>query len=89
LLNLPDAMKTTMHLTILTPDKELFNSEVVLVQFPGTEGSFEVLHNHARMIATLTAGAVRAVDEKEATHHIDIKGGVVEVRDNNILVLAG
>jgi F-type H+-transporting ATPase subunit epsilon len=88
LQNLPDVMKTTMHLTILTPDKELFNSEVVLVQFPGTEGSFEVLHNHARMIATLTAGSVRVVDHVQATHHVEIKGGVVEVRDNNILVLA-
>jgi F-type H+-transporting ATPase subunit epsilon len=82
-------MKTTMHLTILTPDKELFNNEVVLIQFPGTEGSFEVLHNHARMIATLTTGVVRVVDDKQTTHRIEIKGGVVEVRDNNILVLAG
>lgn len=81
-------MNTNLHLTILTPDRELYNSQVVLIQFPGTEGSFEVLPNHARMIATLAAGKVRVVDDKQNTHHIEIKGGVVEVRDNNILVLA-
>jgi F0F1-type ATP synthase epsilon subunit len=27
-----------MHLTIITPDKELYKGEAILVQFPGSQG---------------------------------------------------
>ncbi len=80
--------QTYMQLTIISPDRELFRGEAILIQFPGTEGSFEVLPDHARMIATLAAGSVRIVSEGHLTTIVEIKGGVVEVRDNVILVLA-
>jgi F-type H+-transporting ATPase subunit epsilon len=77
-----------MHLTIISPEKELFNGEATLVQFPGSEGSFEVLPGHAKMIVTLASGEIRIVVNQQQTVNVAVNGGVVEVRDDNILVLA-
>ncbi|WP_409025400.1 hypothetical protein, partial [Escherichia coli] len=35
-----------MYLEIITPDKKVFAGEVEAAQFPGTNGSFEVLNLH-------------------------------------------
>ncbi len=76
-----------MKLEILTPDKKVFEGEVRSVTVPGTMGSFEVLKDHAPVISTLEDGKVIIrTDKDEET--IFIKGGVIEVLDNNIMVLA-
>ncbi len=77
-----------MRLEIVTPDTTIYEGEVSLVQFPGLDGSFEVLNNHAPMIAALKKGKVKVIDSKKATLFFEIKGGVVEVLKNNIQVLA-
>ncbi len=76
-----------MKLEILTPDKKVFEGEVRSVTVPGTMGSFEVLKDHAPVISTLEDGKVIIrTDKDEET--IFIKGGVIEVLDNTIMVLA-
>lgn len=76
-----------MKLEILTPDKKFYEGEVRSVTVPGTMGSFEVLKGHAPIISTLEDGKVIIrSDKNEET--IFIKGGVVEVLNNNIIVLA-
>ena len=77
-----------MKIEILSPEKMLFNGEISMARFPGTEGSFQILNNHAPMIATITEGYInfRTVDGKEDSVHV--KGGIVEVQKNKILVLA-
>jgi F-type H+-transporting ATPase subunit epsilon len=77
-----------MIIEIITPDTALFEGEVQLAQFPGLDGSFEVLPNHAPMISALKAGSIKVVDGKKETLFFDVKGGVVEVLKNKILVLA-
>lgn len=77
-----------MTLEIITPDKQLFSGEADLVQLPGTSGLFEVLRNHAPMIAALQKGKVKVVDSQSQTLFFEIKGGVVEVLNNKVLVLA-
>lgn len=77
-----------MTIEIVTPDSVIFSGEATLVQFPGLSGSFEVLHNHAPMIAALKKGKIKIVDNTNATQFFEVKGGVVEVLNNKILVLA-
>ncbi|MBA3664030.1 MAG: ATP synthase F1 subunit epsilon [Bacteroidetes bacterium] len=77
-----------MKLEIITPDKKLFEGSVKSAVFPGSEGSFGVLNNHAAMIATLKAGKVELVEENNNKLEFVIKGGVVEVLKNNVIVLA-
>ena len=76
-----------MHLEIITPDKTLFNGEVDSATFPGSKGAFQVLKNHAALISSLDSGKVTIKTYKEV-REILINGGIVEVLNNNIIVLA-
>lgn len=77
-----------MTLEILTPDISLWKGEATLVQLPGTDGSFEILNNHAPLIAVLKKGKVRIVTPDKNTQFIEIEGGIIEVLNNNIIILA-
>jgi len=72
-----------MNLEIITPDRKVFSGEVEIVTLPGSAGSFQVLKDHAAIVSTLGKGTLMA-DKQEFT----IDGGVVEVLNNKILVLA-
>jgi len=76
-----------MYLEIITPDKKVFSGEVTSVTVPGSKGSFQILDNHAPIISTLENGKVK-VAEKSGTQTYNIKGGVVEVLKNKVIVLA-
>lgn len=77
-----------MKLEIITPDKTLFQGEAQLVQLPGLDGSFEILNNHAPMISALKKGYIKIVINADDEDYYEIKGGVVEVLQNKVLVLA-
>ena len=77
-----------MKLEIITPDKKLFNGEVKSAIFPGTEGSFGIMNNHAPMIATLRAGKVELIEDNNNKVEFEVKGGVVEVMKSGVIVLA-
>lgn len=77
-----------MLLEIIAPDKELYSGEVDLVQVPGSKGSFEILRNHAPIISTLDKGSIKIVDQKGGVSFFDVGGGVIEAKNNKIIVLA-
>mgnify|MGYP000582289803 FL=1 len=77
-----------MLLEIITPDKKIYSGEVKSVKLPGSAGSFGVLKNHAPLISSLKKGNVKVVDEQKQSLSFPIKGGVVEVLKNKIIVLA-
>lgn len=77
-----------MKIEIVTPDSTIYEGEISLAQFPGLDGSFEVLNNHAPMIAALKKGKIKVIEAKKNTLFFDVNGGVVEVLKNNIQVLA-
>lgn len=70
---------------ILTPEwsREI---DVEAIFLPGTLGEFEVLVNHAPIISTLTAGAVkwRFADGRE--DRLEIRGGVARLFKNVIQI---
>ena len=77
-----------MYLEIVTPDKKIFEGEVVAASFPGTDGSFQVLNNHAPLVSTLAKGLIVYRDKDDIEDEITIDGGVVEVLHNRVIVLA-
>jgi len=79
-----------MKVEIITPDSVIFVSEnVQLIQLPGIDGSFEVLNNHAPLISVLDKGKIKLVNKGEKEElFFDIKGGVIEILNNRIIVLA-
>ncbi|MDQ1087923.1 MULTISPECIES: ATP synthase F1 subunit epsilon [unclassified Siphonobacter] len=76
-----------MFIEIITPDKKVFAGEAVSASFPGTQGSFQILNNHAPLVSTIGKGPV-VVETKDGQKTYTVDGGVVEVLNNKILVLA-
>ncbi len=76
-----------MHLEIITPEKKIFEGEVTIATFPGADGSFQILNNHAPLVSLLKDGVVE-YKSKEASNKIKITGGVVEVLKNKVILLA-
>ncbi len=76
-----------MYLEIITPEKTVFTGEIRLVQVPGTKGSFEILHNHAPIISSLQEGTVRYITNEGQEKSVNIKGGVIEAKNNHITIL--
>jgi F-type H+-transporting ATPase subunit epsilon len=76
-----------MNVEILSPEKKVYSGEADAVSFPGKTGAFQVLNNHAPMIAALKKGKIKLVSGKE-TRYFTINGGFVEVLKNNVSVLA-
>jgi len=77
-----------MILEIITPENKLFEGQVTSVKFPGTDGEFGVLNNHAPIISTLTKGKIIVTDENDEVSDFEINGGVIEMQNNKIIVLA-
>ncbi len=77
-----------MKLEIITPEKRLFDGQVKLVKVPGAAGSFEILKNHAPIISTLSEGTIKVITETDQQELIDVVSGIVEVKADNISILA-
>ena len=77
-----------MNVEIISPDKTIFTGEVYLVQLPGKDGSFEIMNNHAPLISILKEGKVKVLDNDKNPQFFEIKGGVIEVLKDKVLILA-
>ena len=77
-----------MHLEIITPEKKIYSGEVNLVNLPGSDGSFGILENHAPIISTLKKGIIKITELNQTEKTFEVKGGVIEMSKNNIIVLA-
>ena len=80
-----------MFIEIVTPDKKVFEGEATSAIFPGTDGSFQILNNHAALVSTLGKGNiifVKTINNKSEEVQMEVDGGVVEVLNNKVTVLA-
>ncbi len=76
-----------MKLVVLTPEKEFFSGEVVSLTVPGVSGDFEVLNNHAPLVAELTKGNVKIVHQSGESVNFEISKGFLEVINNDLALL--
>ena len=81
-------MAATFRLSILTPEKSVFEGDVEYVEVPGSDGYLGVLAHHAALVTSMVNGTLilrRAggVVEKHA-----VTGGFFEVSNNRATVLA-
>lgn len=92
-----------MKLNVITPTAKIFEGEVISVSLPGQDGIFQVLNNHTAIISSLTIGEViielvektndatynEMIQIKDQNHIIiSIKGGVAELINNELIILA-
>jgi F-type H+-transporting ATPase subunit epsilon len=61
-----------MYLEVITPEEVLFKGEVSSIQLPGRDGLFQILKDHAPIIATLGEGTVkiRVADDTQTLDHM-------------------
>jgi F-type H+-transporting ATPase subunit epsilon len=76
-----------MYIDIITADQTLFSGEADAVTLPGSKGQFQVLNNHAALISSLDKGKV-ILKTKEGKQSFEVNGGIVEILNNKIVVLA-
>lgn len=74
-----------MTLRIISAEQIEFEGTVEQVTLPGVMGQFQVLKNHAAIIAVLKAGKMSYV-AAGSTVERDIHGGVADVKDNVVSV---
>ncbi|ADX67591.1 MULTISPECIES: F0F1 ATP synthase subunit epsilon [Weeksella] len=96
-----------MRLQIVTPEYVVFDAEVDVVTVPGKDGEFQIMKDHAPIVATLGEGTIKIKVHSDTfkdfdnasgkvynspadqhTYLFDIKGGILEMNNNFISVLA-
>lgn len=75
-----------MTLKIISAEQIEFEGAVTQVTLPGVMGKFQVLNNHAALIAALTAGPVAYVTATGEQQQRHIDGGVADIKDNVVSV---
>ncbi len=80
-------MAGDIKLEIITPEKAVLKDQVDAITVPGSIGSFQILKNHAPIISNFEIGVI-TVKKNGDISHFTTSGGTLEVKDNNVLVLA-
>ena len=81
-------MAATFYVDIVSPVGSVFTGEVQRLRAPGIQGSFEILHNHAPMIASIELGPLYLTLPSGERLAFATTGGFVEVLNNTVTVLA-
>ena len=74
-------------LKLIAPDGVKYSSEADAALLPTAEGEIEILPNHMPLVALLKAGEITIKNDTQE-HHLATEGGVVEVANNVVKVLA-
>lgn len=79
-------MVKELHLSIVSPEKSIFDGQARIVTLPGTVGSFSVLPGHAPIVSSLKEGAISYTTTDGEVHTLDIQGGFMEMSDGEASV---
>ncbi|MCU0847209.1 MAG: ATP synthase F1 subunit epsilon [Spirochaetes bacterium] len=80
-------MSRKISCSILTPERSLFEGDVDFVIVQAHNGEMGFLINHAPLISELGVGEIR-LREGKSTEYLVVEGGVVEIKDNRLIILA-
>jgi F-type H+-transporting ATPase subunit epsilon len=75
-------------LSVVTPEKTVFEMDVRSIVAPGSEGYLGVLSNHAPLITALKPGILSVVEESGNELLYTLSGGFLEVSGNIATILA-
>jgi F-type H+-transporting ATPase subunit epsilon len=74
-------------LEIVAPEKVVYRNQATSLTAPGVDGMFQVLYNHAPLLAQLGVGRLTVKTREGKDTDFAVSGGFVEVRDNHVVVL--
>ena len=76
-----------MNLIVMTPEREIYQGKITSIKVPGINGQFEILNNHAPIVAALGQGEVRILDNSGEKKVFKIRKGFIEVLKNDVSLL--
>jgi F-type H+-transporting ATPase subunit epsilon len=77
-----------MHFKIATPEKVIYENDILQVTIPTQNGQITVLPHHVPLISVLAAGEL-IIKNKNGEQVIAVAGGFLEIRANNeVIILA-
>lgn len=71
-----------LKVSVISPEKILFEGEAASVVAPAFDGEVGILENHAPMMTLLGKGILRLPDRK-----FEIEGGFLQVVENNVRIV--
>lgn len=77
------------HLTVLSPDGEVFNDEVIGISLRGAEGDLAVYGGHIPFITTVKPGKCTIFKTEEEELEADLEEGILDVGKENVKLLIG
>lgn len=77
----------TFRLDVISPAGIQYEGDVVSVVAEGTEGSMGILRDHAPLLTGLKKGILRVREPGDKMVYLELEGGIMEVRNNNVAVL--
>ena len=80
-------MAGSLIVDIVEPTGSIFRGEVLRFRAPGTEGSFEILKDHAPMLAETRIGPVFITAPSGDSFVFAASGGFVQVVDNRVIMI--
>ncbi len=81
------ATRNTLHVEVVTAERELYNGEADIVDAPGADGQIGILPRHEALLTLLTAGPL-IIKLHGAQEILFVSGGFLEVSHDRVTVLA-
>ena len=81
-------MAMTMHVNIVSAEKELFSDTAEIVVAPASQGEVGIHPRHTQMLTTLKPGEVRITKQGGEEESIYVSGGILEVQPHVVTILS-
>lgn len=81
-------MAMTMHVNIVSAEKQLFSDTAEVVVAPASQGEVGIYPRHTQMLTTLKPGEVRITRQGGEEESIYVSGGILEVQPHVVTILS-
>lgn len=81
------ATRNTLHVEVVTAERELYNGEAEIVDAPGADGQLGILPEHAPLLALLGPGPLQ-IKLRGNDSVFFVSGGFLEVSNDRVIILA-
>lgn len=75
-------------LSLITPEKIIFEQDVYSLVAPGVDGYLEILTNHAPIVVLLTVGKLTITTEDKKRFVYAVEDGFLEFKNNKASILS-
>lgn len=81
-------MAKEFKLSVVAPDRTVFEDMVVSIIAPGVDGYLGALTGHEDSIVALKTGIVEFTDPSDKRQYVSIGGGFMELSSEGVIILA-